>query len=97
MNMARVFFSKMVILFSLLVFYQIYKHKQGERFFFQDGIMANIRRHCQACLEASGRAFEYFFDWLVNVIQGDFSQLLDKKMTYFSKKLVDFDSESITM
>ena len=26
------------------------------------GNMANFRRHCQACLEAGGGAFEYFFD-----------------------------------
>ena len=26
------------------------------------GVMANFRRRCQACLEASGGAFEYFVD-----------------------------------
>ena len=26
------------------------------------GIFANFWRHCQTCLEASGGAFEYFFD-----------------------------------
>ena len=31
------------------------------------------------------------------VLQGDFSQLLDKKTTYFSEKKVDFDSKSITV
>ena len=30
-----------------------------------------------------------------NHIQGDFSQLLDKKMTDFSEKLIDFEFESI--
>ena len=28
-------------------------------------------------------------------VQGDFSQLLDKKMTDFSEKLIDFEFESI--
>ena len=30
-------------------------------------------------------------------VQGDFSQLLDKEMTYFSEKKVDFNSKSITV
>ena len=25
-------------------------------------VMANFQRHCQTCLEARGRAFEYFFN-----------------------------------
>ena len=31
----------------------------------------------------------------VLVLQGDFSQLLDKKMADFSEKLIDFEFESI--
>ena len=31
-------------------------------------VMANFRQKCEACLEASGGAFEFSLDWLANVL-----------------------------